>query len=144
MGVTVRRASWRTVQPSQPKGNVMKTSHILGITMVVAASSGLAFAANDARDPYENSSSTWTRNMQAQLQRGVEQRASRTIALDTKQKWVTVQHLESVKLIDARGQSFVWQAGAPASFPLKAIAPAGFDSANVWVAVMHPKDHVAK
>ncbi len=137
----------------------MKTSHILGITMVVAASSGLAFAANDARDPYENSSSTWTRNMQAQLQRGVEQaaparnalagdrseqRASRTIALDTKQKWVTVQHLESVKLIDARGQSFVWQAGAPASFPLKAIAPAGFDSANVWVAVMHPKDHVAK
>jgi hypothetical protein len=73
-----------------------------------------------------------------------EPRASRTISLDGRQHWLSVQHLESVKLVDARGQSFVWQAGSPATFPLKTIAPAGFDSGDVWIAVSHPRDHVAK
>jgi hypothetical protein len=128
--------------------------HLVGITLAAAVAAGTALAANDTRDPYENSSSTWTRNMQAQVagavqqyapaQSSAEQRANRTITLDGRQRWLSVQHLESVRLVDARGQSFVWQAGAPSTFPLKAVAPAGFDSGDVWVAVNHPRDHVAK
>ncbi len=180
----------------------MKTnvSNILGVALVVAASSSVAFAAVDARDPYENSSSTWTRSMQAKTYRergvartglrgsisfasedsdsyenssstwtrriraqsqrdvdqttvargslvpeGTEQKlASRTIALDAKDKWITVRHLDSVKFLDVRGKSFVWEFGAPAAFPLKVIAPVDFDSGDVWIAVVHPKDHVDK
>ena len=184
------------------KGSAMKTnpSSILAVALVIAASSSVAFAANDVRDPYENSSSTWTRSMQAKtysergvvrtggsasinfatedgapyenlssswtrsmqaqgqrvvdqtavargslVAQGTEQKlASRTITLDAKDKWITVRHLDSVKFLDVGGKSFVWQFGAPAAFPLKAIAPVGFDSGDVWVAVVHPKDHVDK
>jgi hypothetical protein len=42
--------------------------------------------------------------------------ATRTIALDSTKQWVIVQHLESVRFDDG-GQSFQWQAGAPADFP---------------------------
>jgi hypothetical protein len=137
----------------------ISTSHLLGMAVVAAVATGSAFAASDPRDPYENSSSTWTRNTQAQSARGVERaalptqstaadrvehRAARTITVDGRQHWISVRHLESVRLVDARGQSFVWQAGAPTSVALKAIAPVAFDSGDVWLAVSHPRDHVAK
>lgn len=133
----------------------MKTSHILVIAVIVAASAGQAVAANDARDPYENSTSTWTRNMQAQAAAthrasgeslaadGIAKSAIRTIAVDGR-SWVTIDHLEVVRLVDTRGQSFVWQAGGPRSFPLKMIAPPRFDSGEVWVAVNHPRNHVTR
>ena len=58
--------------------------------------------------------------------------------------FIHIDHFAKARFEDAKGQSFVWQFDSAMDmsyFPLKTIAPAGFDSGNVHVRVRHPLEH---
>jgi hypothetical protein len=126
---------------------------------ILAAASVAANAITNASDPYENFSSSWARatpgsypavaSGSAVLPRSAtngaaHMSAARTITVNANQSVVSVDHMTAVKFVDARGRSFVWQSNGPGSFPLKTIAPADFDSGKVWIAVVHPNDHMTR
>jgi len=70
-----------------------------------------------------------------------------TVRISGTTKYITVPHLTTVKIENDRGQNFVWQfdtAMAMSSFPLKTIAPSGFDAGSTWVSVTHPDSHTAR
>jgi len=61
-------------------------------------------------------------------------------------KYITVNHEATVKIENDKGQSFVWQFNSAmemSNFPLRRIAPSGFDSGNTLVSVIHPAHHDA-
>lgn len=69
-----------------------------------------------------------------------------TVKISGTTKYITVNHLATVKIENDKGQSFVWQfdtAMAASAFPLKTIAPSSFDAGNTLVSVTHPALHVA-
>ncbi len=70
--------------------------------------------------------------------------AERTVRTDASTKYVNVAHLETVAIQNDKGQSFVWtfDTYGDTQFPLKAIAPAGFESGTVIVSVRHPPEHL--
>lgn len=81
-----------------------------------------------------------------QLGTPVQNAAGRTVKVDASTKYINAGHFETLTIQDEKGQSFTWQFDtfyAPANFPLKRIAPAGFQSGNIRVYVEHPRRHMA-
>jgi len=68
----------------------------------------------------------------------------KTIKVEASTKYVTVEHLGTVKIVNDKGQSFVWTFDTlgESVVPLKAIAPAGFEAGNVTIYVRHPAAHI--
>lgn len=59
---------------------------------------------------------------------------------------IYVDHLKTARIENDKGQSFTWQFDSPMSvsnFPLKSIAPSGFDAGNTQVTILHPALHTA-
>ena len=59
----------------------------------------------------------------------------RTVKIDASTKNVNAQHFETLTIQNQKGQSFTWQFDtltAPMSFPLKRIAPAGYEAGGPW------------
>lgn len=71
--------------------------------------------------------------------------ASKTVQLGASTRYLNVNHFEQVRLVDQKGQSFVWKFDTlgETRFPLTAIAPSGFDAARTVVYVTHPAWHVS-
>jgi len=69
-----------------------------------------------------------------------------TVKISGTTKYLTVKHFATAKIENDKGQSFVWQfdsAMEMSNFPLKTIAPSGFDAGNALVSVIHPALHDA-
>lgn len=74
----------------------------------------------------------------AQLGTPVETSAGRIVRINGSTRYINVEHFEILTIRDEKGQSFTWQFDTfypQAHFPLKRIAPAGFQSGNVWIYV---------
>ena len=67
-----------------------------------------------------------------------------TIKVEASTKYVTVDHLGTVKIVNDKGQSFVWTSDTlgEAVIPLKTIAPAGFAAGDTTIYVRHPASHI--
>ncbi len=72
-----------------------------------------------------------------------ETEAQRTLKIDSSTIGLNIEHLETVRIQNAAGQSFTWTFNTPgeASFALQRIAPAGFDAGKAIVHVEHPWSH---
>ena len=69
-----------------------------------------------------------------------------TVKISGTTRYITVNHEATVKIENDKGQSLTWQfdtAMSMSAFPLKTIAPSGFDAGNTQVSVRHPALHVA-
>ena len=76
----------------------------------------------------------------------VQSRPDSTIKISSTTGNIYVDHLKTTKIENDKGQSFVWQFDSIMSmsaFPLKLIAPSGFDAGNTQVSVLHPAHHTA-
>ena len=74
----------------------------------------------------------------SQLGTPVPATAGRIVRIDGATKYINVVHFEILTIRDEKGQSFTWQFDTfypQAHFPLKRIAPAGFQSGNAWIYV---------
>ena len=75
-----------------------------------------------------------------------QSRSDSTIKIGSTTRNVYVDHLKTARIENDKGQSFTWQFDSPMSvsnFPLKAIAPSGFDAGNAQVTIIHPEIHLA-
>lgn len=73
-------------------------------------------------------------------------RPDATIKVGSASRNVYVDHLATARIENDKGQSFTWQFDSAMSisrFPLKAIAPSGFDAGNTQVTILHPALHLA-
>ena len=67
----------------------------------------------------------------------------RTVKINASTKYVNAKHLQTLKIENDKGQSFTWKADAGGVvFPLKSIAPAGFEAGEATVYVRHPTEHI--
>ncbi|MBI4290792.1 MAG: CzcE family metal-binding protein, partial [Betaproteobacteria bacterium] len=67
-----------------------------------------------------------------------------TIKLSKATGSIYVDHFATARFENDVGESFVWRfdsAMEMSNFPLKIIAPRGFDAGNTWVIVLHPSGH---
>ena len=74
----------------------------------------------------------------------VQSKPDMTIKIDSTTKYLSVDHFATARFENDKGQSFVWRfdsAMETSYFPLKTIAPSGFDAGNAMVRVMHPSEH---
>ena len=70
----------------------------------------------------------------------------RVVKITASTKYVNAEHFETLTIENDKGQRFIWQFDtqyAPTGFPLRRIAPPGFESGSTWVYVNHPARHVA-
>lgn len=75
-----------------------------------------------------------------------QSRPDTTIRIGSTQKTIYVDHFATARIENDKGQSFIWRfdsAMAMSFFPLKTIAPSGFDAGNTFVSVIHPASHTA-
>lgn len=85
----------------------------------------------------------------AQVQQGffgspVQSRPDSTIKISSASGMIYVDHLKTAKIENDKGQSFTWQFDGLMSmshFPLKLIAPGGFDAGNTQVHILQPSHH---
>lgn len=80
-------------------------------------------------------------------QKYLEERAASVradvVKINAATKYVNAEHLSKVKIVNDKGQSFTWMFDAgDVVFPLKAIAPAGFEAGDTTVYVRHPTTHL--
>ena len=69
--------------------------------------------------------------------------ADKTVQINASTKYVNAEHLQTLKIENDKGQSFTWKADAGGVvFPLKTIAPAGFEAGEATVYVRHPTEHI--
>lgn len=76
----------------------------------------------------------------------VQSRPDSTIKISSTTGNIYVDHFATAKIENNKGQSFVWRFDstmAMSAFPLKTIAPSGFDAGNTLVSVIHPAVHTA-
>jgi len=76
----------------------------------------------------------------------VQSRPDSTIKISSTTGNLYVDHFATAKIENDKGQSFVWNFGSTMSmsdFPLKLIAPSGFDAGNARVVIWHPGSHYA-
>ena len=74
----------------------------------------------------------------AQLGTPVSAVAGRTVEINGSTKYINVEHFEILTMKDEKGQTFTWQFDtfySQAHFPLRRIAPAGFQSGHAWIYV---------
>ena len=77
----------------------------------------------------------------------VQSRPDTTIKVSSTTQGVLVDHFDTVKFENDKGQNFTWRfdsAMSMTAFPLKMIAPSGFDAGNTQVSVYHPASHYAQ
>lgn len=77
----------------------------------------------------------------------VQSKPDTTIKISSTTKDIHVNHFTTAKFENDKGQSFVWwfdSAMEMSNFPLKTIAPSGFDAGNARVIVWHPSEHSAE
>ncbi len=77
----------------------------------------------------------------------VQSRPDSTIKIDRATQEVYVNHFGTTRFENDRDENFVWQFDSAMSmnrFPLKAIAPAGFNAGNTQVTVLHPSTHFSR
>ena len=75
-----------------------------------------------------------------------QSRPDSTIKIGSTSGNIYVDHLKTARIENDKGQSFTWQfdsAMSISSFPLKTIAPSGFDAGNTQVTILHPALHTA-
>ena len=70
--------------------------------------------------------------------------AQAAVKVTASTKYINVGHLETVKIENDKGQSFVWKADtlSEADLPLQAIAPKDFAAGQTRVFVRHPYAHL--
>jgi len=76
----------------------------------------------------------------------VQSRPDATLKISSTTGTIYVDHFATSKIENEKGQSFVWRFDSDmgmSAFPLKTIAPSGFDAGNTWVAILHPTEHIA-
>jgi len=76
----------------------------------------------------------------------VQSRPDSTIKISSTTGNIYIEHLKTTKIENDKGQSFIWNFDSIMSmsaFPLKLIAPSGFDAGNTQVSVLHPTHHNA-
>ena len=69
----------------------------------------------------------------------VQSSTGRTVRIHTSSKYINVHQFEAVIIENDKGQRFTWQFAtrmAPTGFPLRNIAPAGFESGDTWIYVI--------
>ena len=74
-------------------------------------------------------------------------RPDATIKINSTTGYINVDHDATVKFENNKGQNFTWRFDSSMSmsaFPLKTIAPSGFDAGNTMVSVIHPAAHYAQ
>lgn len=74
-------------------------------------------------------------------------RPDTTIKIGNTTGTIDVDHFATARIENDKGQNFTWRFDSSMSmtvFPLKTIAPSGFDAGNVLVSVVHPSDHTAR
>ena len=70
----------------------------------------------------------------------------RVVKIGPGTKYINAEHFELLVIQNLKGQRFAWRfdtAYAPTGFPLRQIAPAGFEAGSTWVYVQHGPRHVA-
>src|SRR3990172_4690026 len=75
----------------------------------------------------------------------VQSRPDATIKIGNTTEDIHVDHFATVKFENNKGRSFVWRFDSTlemSNFPLKTIAPSGFDAGNARVIVWHPSEHL--
>ena len=69
-----------------------------------------------------------------------------TVKIDGSTRQINVEHLQTVKIENDKGESFVWTADTLGSgadnFPLKAVAPQNFAAGATRVFLSHPHEHM--
>lgn len=70
--------------------------------------------------------------------------AQKTIKLTPAMKYVSVEHFETVKFENNKGQSFVWRFDSLGEygFPLSVISPKDFAAGETRVYIRHPAAHL--
>ena len=74
-------------------------------------------------------------------------RPDATIKISGTTRNINVDHFATAKIENDKGQNFTWRFDSSMSmtaFPLKTIAPSGFDAGNTLVSVAHPAEHSAQ
>ena len=77
----------------------------------------------------------------------VQSRPEAPLKITSATEDIYVDHFATARIENDKGQSFTWRFDstmAMASFPLKAIAPSGFDAGNTVVIPNHPASHYAQ
>ena len=107
---------------------------------ILAIPAALASAQSNSPD-----STKWSE----QIQRGffgspVQSRPDSTIKVSSATGAIYVDHFKTARIENDKGQSFSWHFDplmSLSNFPLKLIAPAGFDAGNTQVVILHPGHH---
>ncbi len=113
---------------------ILKPLHGLFVALALAAAAPSAIAAD------------WS----AALRRGdlgsppQATTAQKTIKITAATQYVTVEHFQTVKIENDKGQSFVWTFDSLGEygFPISVIAPKGFAAGETRVYIRHPAPHI--
>ena len=70
--------------------------------------------------------------------------AQKTVKISASTQYVTVEHFNTVKFENDKGQSFVWRFDSLGEygFPLSVIAPKDFAAGETRVYIRHPAAHI--
>jgi hypothetical protein len=70
--------------------------------------------------------------------------AQKTVKITAATQYVTVEHFQTLKIENDKGQSFVWTFDSlgEVGFPLQVIAPKGFAAGETRVYIRHPAPHI--
>ena len=71
--------------------------------------------------------------------------AQRTVKITATTQYVNAKHFETLKIVNDKGQSFVWKFDTlgEVGFPLSVIAPKNFAAGETRVYVRHPLEHTS-
>ena len=106
--------------------------HVL-ILIVIAAVSTIGAAPAVAQEAYSAIQNT-------QFGTSVQGGSGSVAKIDASTRYLNVQHAEVLIIENGKGQRFAWRFDtlyAPTGFPLRKIAPPGFDCGSTWVYVAH-------
>ena len=106
--------------------------------LLIAAISGLAAVPGIASEMHGTLQN-------AQLGTVAQNGAGRVVKISPSTRFINAGHFEVLIIENHRGQRFTWRfdtAFAPTGFPLRKIAPPGFESGNTWIYVDNPARHV--
>jgi len=142
----------------QPETYVAPSATRSAAAAPFAESSTFPISVNEVGPNYPNSAAYGTRvaagaepSHSEMLRLSESGSASRVAAVDktvrvgSSTAYINVDHFQTVRLIDEKGQSFVWRFDTldETHFPLQAIAPRGFLAAHAEIYAKHPYSHLS-
>ncbi len=70
--------------------------------------------------------------------------AQKTVKITASTQYITVEHFQTVKFENDKGQSFAWTFDSLGEygFPISVIAPKGFTAGETRVYIRHPAAHI--